>query len=421
MRLRGKLKRVLFRGVSKPNVEIYNPDVYLEGVPHEAFKLLRAECPVYFQTEPEGTGYYALTKYDDVVFASKNPQLYSSAAGGTNIEDYPAQDLQMIRMLIVNMDPPMHNKFRRLVSLGFTPRQIARMEEGIRTSCAEILDRVAVKGECDFVKEIAAELPLQVISDIMGVPREDCPKVFDWSNRLIGFDDPEFQNSMEDARQAAGEVWMYAHQLASTRKGKDGKDLVSVLMNAEVDGERLQEGEFDAFFLLLLVAGNETTRNAISGGLLALQEHPEQLAKLQADPSLLDSAVEEILRWVSPVMYFRRTLTEDTEVRGVKIKKGEKIAMYYGSANRDEDVFENSMTFDITRNPNEHIAFGIGQHSCLGLNLARLELRVMFEQLLARFPDIELAGPISRLRSNFINGFKRIPVKFTPEKARASV
>jgi cholest-4-en-3-one 26-monooxygenase len=406
--------------VSKPKVELYDPDVYVKGVPHDAFKLLREECPVYFQEEPEGVGYFAFTKYDDIVHASKNPKIYSSAQG-SNIEDYPEQDLQMIRMLMVNMDPPMHNKFRRLVSLGFTPKQINRMEEGIRTGCAEILDRVAAKSECDFVKEIAAELPLEVICDILGVPREDCPKVFDWSNRLIGFDDPEFQNSVEDARQAAGEVWMYAHQLATSRKGKEGKDLVSVLMNAEVDGERLSEGEFDAFFLLLLVAGSETTRNAISGGLLALQENPDQLQKLIDDPSLVESAVEEILRWTSPVMYFRRTLTEDQVVRGVEIKKGQKIAMYYGSANRDEDVFENSMKFDITRDPNEHIAFGIGQHSCLGLNLARLELRVMFEQLLARLPDIRVSGDVVRLRSNFINGYKRIPVTFTPEKARASV
>jgi cholest-4-en-3-one 26-monooxygenase len=295
---------------------------------------------------------------------------------------------------------------------------VAQLEPRIREVTRTILDNVVRTPECDFVTSIAAELPLQVIAELLGIPFEDRGKVFEWSNRLIGFDDPEFQTSLEDGKQAAMEVWTYANQLASARKGHQGKDLVSVLMDAEVDGVQLTEMEFDSFFLVLAVAGNETTRNLISGGMLALMEHPDQWARLVADPSLIPSAVEEMLRWVTPVMYFRRTATCDTELRGVKIKENQKVCLYYTSANRDEDVFPDPQRFDVGRTPNEHLAFGGGQHFCLGANLARLEIRVMFEELVRRFPKIELRGPARRLQSNFINGFKEIPVRLT---ARASL
>lgn len=399
------------------NLDIFDPDIYVAGVPHDAFRVLRAEQPVSFQAEPpDGTGFWAITKYEDVVAISKDPGTFSSWKGGTNIPDYPPDSLDVIRMLMVNMDPPQHTKFRRLTSTGFTPRMIARMEEYIRRAAVEIVDSVIESGSCDFVTKIAAELPLVVIADIMGVPQEDRHLVFDWSNRLIGFDDPEFQTSLEDAQLAAMEMWGYANNLAEGKKGGDGKDLTSVLINAVVDGEQLSEMEFDAFFLLLAVAGNETTRNLISGGMLALIEHQAQRQRLLADPALLNSAVEEMLRWVTPVIHFRRTATKDVVVRGQQIKEGDKVVLYYASANRDEDVFKDPQQFDVAREPNDHIAFGIGQHSCLGLNLARLEIRVMFEELLKRMPDIELDGPVRRLRSNFINGVKAIPVKFTPGK-----
>ena len=401
-------------------VDIFDPDIYVQDVPHEAFRVLRAEAPVYFHPEPGGPGFWAVTRYDDLVAISKDPATFSSWKGGTNIQDYPRESLEIIRMLMLNMDPPMHTKFRRLTSTGFTPRMIARMEEYVRRSAATIVDEIIERGECDFVTKIAAELPLQVIADIMGIPQSDRHKVFDWSNRLIGFDDPEFQTSMEDAQLAAMEMWGYANALAEDRKGKEGKDLVTVLINAEIDGERLTEMEFDAFFLLLAVAGNETTRNLISGGMLALIQHPEAYQRLVAEPALLPGAVEEMLRWVTPVIHFRRTATRDTEIRGVKVKEGDKVVLYYTSANRDEDVFTDPMRFDVERSPNDHVAFGIGQHSCLGLNLARLEIRVMFEEILRRMPDITLAGPVRRLRSNFINGFKEIPVRFTPGARRAA-
>ncbi|HVK72087.1 MAG TPA: cytochrome P450 [Kofleriaceae bacterium] len=395
--------------------DIFDPEIYVAGVPHEAFRVLRAERPVSFHPEPaDGRGFWAITKYHDVVQISKDPGTFSSYKGGTNIPDYPPDSLDVIRMLMLNMDPPQHNKFRRLTSTGFTPRMIARMEEYIRRAARTIVDEVIESGQCDFVTKIAAELPLQVIADIMGVPQEDRHLVFDWSNRLIGFDDPEFQTSLEDAQVAAAEIWGYANTLAEGRKGQQGKDLVTVLVNAVIDGEQLTEMEFDAFFLLLAVAGNETTRNLISGGMLALFDHPQQRARLMADPTLIDTAVEEMLRWVTPVIHFRRTATRDVELRGEQIKEGDKVVLYYTSANRDEEVFTDPQVFDVGRTPNDHLAFGIGQHSCLGLNLARLEIKVMFEEILRRMPDLELDGKVRRLRSNFINGVKEIPVRFTP-------
>ena len=398
------------------DVDLLDPDTFVEGVPHHAFHVMRKEAPVHFHKEKGGAGYFCLTKYEDVVAVSKDPHTFSSKRG-TNIQDYSADDLSVIQLMMLNMDPPQHNQFRKLASTGFTPRMVARLEPRIRAAAKDIVDQVAKKGSADFVTSIAAELPLQVIAELLGVPQEDRHKIFEWSNRLIGFDDPEFQTSFEDGKAAATELWMYASQLADLRRENKGDDLVSVLINAEIEGERLSDMEFDSFFLLLAVAGNETTRNLISGGLLALIEHPEQRARLIKDPSLIPSAVEEMLRWVTPVMHFRRTATRDVELRGQKIREGDKVVMYYSSANRDEDVFPNSDRFDVGRTPNDHLAFGIGQHFCLGSNLARLEIRVMFEELLKRLPDIELAGNVRRLRSNFINGYKEIPVKFTPEKS----
>ncbi len=398
------------------DVELFDPDTFVRGVPHDAFKVLRAEQPVYFHPEPSGPGFFAVTKYDDVVTIGKDPGRFSSARGGTNIQDYPEEHLSTIQLLMLNMDPPQHNKFRRLVSQAFTPRMVAQLEPRIRDAAKRIVDRVAPEGHADFVTSIAAELPLQVIAELMGIPDDDREKLFDWSNRLIGFDDPEFQTSLEDGKDAAMEMWMYANGLAEERAGKTGGDLTTLLLNAEVDGARLTEMEFDAFFLLLSVAGNETTRNLISGGLLALLEHPAERARLLADPKLIESGVEEMLRWVTPVTYFRRTATQDTELRGVKIKEGQKVVMYYASANRDEDVFPDGDRFDVGRTPNEHLAFGVGQHFCLGTSLARLEIKLVFEELLRRLPDIELAGPVRRLRSNFINGTKELPIRFTPQK-----
>jgi cholest-4-en-3-one 26-monooxygenase len=402
------------------DIDLVNPDVWVRGVPHEAFKLLRQKAPVFWQDMPGEQGFWAVTKYEDVVAISKDPATFSSYRGTALLRDLPKEDLEQTRTIMLNMDPPQHSKYRKLVSQGFTPRMTAALEPRIRKATVEILDQIAARGSCDFVREIAAELPLIVIAELIGIPIEDRAKIFEWSNRLIGYDDPEFQTTEEDGKMAAMEIWLYANQLAEIRKKDPKDDLVSVLMHGEVDGEKLTEMEFDSFFLLLAVAGNETTRNLISGGMLALIENPAERQKLIDDPSLLNSAVEEMLRWVSPVSQFRRTATRDTEIRGQKIKENDKIVIYYQSANRDEDVFPDPYKFDISRSPNNHIAFGIGEHFCLGANLARLEIRVMFEEIMRRMPDIELAGPVRRLRSNFINGIKEMPVKFTPPRVRAA-
>jgi cholest-4-en-3-one 26-monooxygenase len=403
------------------DVDLYDLDRFVAGVPHDVFAFLRAVAPVFRHPEPKGgAGFWVVTKYDDVAAVSKDARTFCSSRG-TNIFQVTEEQLGQLQSFMLNMDPPAHSKYRRLVSQGFTPRQIARLETHVRELTARIVDAVAAKGECDFVTEIAAELPLQVIAEFLGVPQEDRHKVFDWSNRLIGFDDPEFQASQDDGRQAAMEMYMYANQLATERRQQPRDDLVSMLMHGEVDGERLTEMEFDTFFLLLAVAGNETTRNLISGGMLALIEHPDQRDRLLADPTLLPTAVEEMLRWVSPVMHFRRTATRDTELHGQKIAAGDKVVVFYPSANRDEDVFPRADHFDVGRTPNEHLAFGIGEHFCLGSNLARLEIRLMFEELLTRLPDIQLAGPVHRLRSNFINGIKRMPVRFTPERTPQAI
>ena len=396
------------------DIDLFSPETYLDGVPHRSWATLRKECPVYFQDEPHG-GYWAITRHEDIVRISKDPGTFSSFRGGTNIEDYAPEDLSNIRMLMVNMDPPQHRKFRNLVRTGFTPRMVRTMAPKVRERVHAILDRAdalhAEHGQIDFVREIAAELPLQVIADLIGIPQDDRSMVFDWSNRLIGFDDPEFQTTIEDARMAAMEVWMYANTLAESRAGTEGDDLVRVLMNAEIDGEKLTEMEFDSFFLLLAVAGNETTRNAISGGMLALLEHPEEYQRLRANPGLMETGTDEIIRWVTPVMYFRRTATRDVEIRGQTIKENEKVCMIYPSANRDEAIFDEPDRFDLGRTPNDHLAFGVGEHFCLGASLARLEVKVMFEELAKRYERVERVGDVRRLRSNFINGFKEIPVR----------
>ncbi len=404
--------------VQLTEVDIYSPDVFTERLPHDVFQLLRREAPVYWHREPSGPGYWALTKYEDIVAVSQDAATFSSARMGTNIEDPPPDSLAVIQTLMLNMDPPRHTLYRRLVATGFTPAMIRKLEPHVREITTRIIDNVAPRGMCDFVTEVAAELPLQVIAEMLGVPLQDRHMVFDWSNRLIGFDDPEFTTSPEDGKQAAAEMFLYAHRLAAERKGSPRDDLISVLMQAEVDAEALSEPDFDAFFILLVVAGNETTRNAIAGAMQAFIEHPEQRQRLIEDPSLMPTAVEEMLRWVSPLIYFRRTATRDTEVRTQPIREGEKIVMYYPSANRDEDVFEHADRFDVGRNTNPHLAFGGGgHHFCLGASLARLEIRVMFEELFRRLPDIEIAGPPRRLRSNFVNGIKHLPVRFTPGRA----
>ena len=396
-------------------VDVHSPDIWEQGVPHEALALLRKESPIHWHEEPGGRGYWVVTQYDHIVEISTNPQDFSSARGGSNIEDYDEEDLEPIRMLMVNMDPPQHWKFRKLVSRGFTPRMVRLMEQRISRDVDEILERLPVGEPVDFVREVAADLPLRVICRLIGVPDEDLQIVFDYSNRLIGFDDPEFQTSVEDARIAAMEVFAYGNELVEAKADEISEDLIYHLCHSEVEegAGLLTRAEFNAFFLLISVAGNETTRNAITGGLLALLENPEQIQLLRDDPSLIDSATEEILRWVTPVNYFRRTVTRDLHFHGVDLKENDKVVMHYHAANRDPKLFPNPMNFDIRRSPNDHLAFGVGEHFCLGASLARMEIKLLFQELFKRFSFIEIAGPQRRLRSNFINGVKELPVRFT--------
>ena len=319
------------------------------------------------------------------------------------------------RMMMLNMDPPMHTRYRRLVNKGFTPRMIRDLEAKVVTAADSIIDGVCETGSADFVEQISAELPLQVIADLMGVPQDDRHLVFDWSNKMIGSDDPEYQISPDAPAQASMELFAYADELCAKKRLDPHEDLFSVLTQAEIDGDQLSQLELDLFFLLLAVAGNETTRNLISGAMVAFFDHPEQWEKLRADRSLLPSAVEEMLRFVTPVMHFRRSAAADAVIGDQKIAEGDKVIFWHISANRDESVFTDPNSFDIERTPNNHMAFGGGgPHFCLGANLARMEIRVMFDRLLDRVPDIRLDGQVQRLRSNFINGVKHIPVAFTP-------
>ena len=404
------------------DINFIDPAIFEQGVPHEQFTFLRKEAPVFWHEDDRG-GFWNVMKHADVALVSRDSKLYSSYARSAlyNVEDEPA--LSEVRLMMLNLDPPDHTKLRRIVNRVFTPHRIKELQGALIRRSKEIVDKIAEKGECDFVLEVAAELPLQAIADLVGIPQEDRFKVFDFSNRLIGFDDPEFDaHGEEDARIAAAELYMYAQQMADDRRANPRDDIVTNLIT-EHDGEFLDEMEFNMFFMLLAVAGNETTRNGISHAMLTLIQHPEQRELLLNDPSLLDSAIEEFLRWSTPVMHFKRTAMRDTEIRGQKIKEGDRVMIWYSSANRDEDVFDDPFTFNIRRDPNLHTlsqAFGGGgHHFCLGANLARAEMKVILEELLRRLPDMQLAGEPRRLRSNFINGIKNMPVTYTPESKRA--
>jgi cholest-4-en-3-one 26-monooxygenase len=401
--------------VDLDEVDLTNLDTFVEGVPFEAFDLLREQDPVHWHDEPGGPGFWAVTRYADAVAVNRDAETFSSARRGALIHELPEEELAQQRMMMLNMDPPMHTRYRLLVNKGFTPRMVGRLEDRARELTNRILDDVCEKGECDFVTDVAAELPLQMIAEIMGVPMKDRQLLFDWSNRMVGSEDPEYQVSAEAATKAALELYDYAHRLVAEKRIQSHDDILSVLIDAKIGDDKLTELELDMFFLLLAVAGNETTRNLISHGMVALIEHPDQRQLLLEDPSLLPSAIEEMLRWATPVMHFRRTAVRDTEIGGRAVSEGDKVVFWHISANRDSAAFDDPYTFDIRRQPNEHIAFGGGgPHFCLGANLARLEIRVMFEEVLRRMPDMELSGPVQRLRSNFINGLKHVPVSFSP-------
>jgi cholest-4-en-3-one 26-monooxygenase len=403
-------------------IDLNDPERFVRMEHHAMFTTLRAEDPVHWQHDDlKGGGYWNVVKHADLIEVNRDTATFSSEVGGTMImsgqlpvgED-PTATMDTRGVLMLDMDPPKHTRYRLLVNKGFTPRMIGLIEQALRHRASLIVDNVIEKGSADFVVDIASELPLQAIAEIMGVPQEDRRKLFEWSNRMVGAGDPEYLAA--DTGDAFVELFTYVNELAAVRRDDPRDDIVTKLLNAEIDGERLSELEFDMFMMLLAVAGNETTRNATAHGMHALLTHPDQFELLRSDPeALMDDAVEEVLRWASPVLHFRRTAMVDTEIRGQAIKAGDRVVIWHVSANRDEEVWDDPFVFDITRNPNPHVAFGGGgSHFCLGANLARMELKLIFTELVTRLPDMQLAGEPERLLSNFIGGIKHMPVIWTP-------
>jgi cytochrome P450 len=392
--------------------DIYSPDGYVDAAPHEVFERLRREQPVYFQDMPGEPGYWAVLKHADVVHVAKHPVLFSASEGGVVLEYLAPERLAMMRDMVLAMDPPRHVEFRHNLVPHFKARVIAQLEPHIREICRSIFE--GVDGEVDFVHDVCALVPSQVVGELVGIPREDWPQIHSWSEMNTSSQDPDVAaGAYEPDMSATISMAMYAIELAQQRRLDPQDDLVTLMLAAEVDGAPMTDIQFGSFFVQLVTAGNDTTKTMLSSGLHALLQHPEQLAAVRADRSLIPAAVEEILRWANPLHYFRRTATEDTEIRGQAIAKGDKVAMIYTSANRDEDVFDDPHRFDISRNPNPQLSFGIAEHFCLGVHLARLEGRVFFDELFDAFDAFELVGEPKRMRSNLNNAFKVLPVRLT--------
>jgi len=431
---------------------VFDPATYVGGVPFDALARLRRDMPVAWVAEtpvlgwPGGPGFWLVLRHADVESVLTRPRLFSSALGATQIRD-PAtpRALSYVRRMMLNMDPPEHSRLRRLLSRSFTPRAVAQLEHRIRGHARAICDRAFAgrRGECDFAKEVAADLPLLTLADVLGVPEQDRWLLFDWSNRVIGYQDPDYASSAEfdpaagtpmareahalrpvpdgdgrmpDPRTREGmpDLYAYAHLLADEKRRRPGDDVMSILLaQADDDGGRVSVAEFENMFWLFAVAGNETLRNGLPGACIALLEHPDAQDHLRADPALMPAAIEEMLRWWTPVMTFRRTATSGCELSRQRIREGDKVVVSFTSANRDEAVFADSGRFNIYRHPNPHLAFGHGPHFCLGAHLARTQMRALFDEVLTRTSALIYAGEPSYLRSNFQRGVKRLPVAWT--------
>jgi cytochrome P450 len=397
-------------------IDLSDHDAFVEAVPHEAFAALREHDPVHWNPEPDGPGFWAVTRYGDIRAVHRDVGTYSSEIGGTSLEDLEPEYIEA-RKSMLDMDPPRHDELRGLIARRFTPRAVGVWEEQVRTVTREVLDRALPIGEFDFVAEIASEIPMQVFAEILGVPQDERRVIIEIGDRLLGNADPEYAVPPDDAHRhlpfsspAALEMFEFGRRLAAQRRKDPRNDIITQLAF-----EPLTQQEFDVYFVLLATAGNETTRHTITHGLLGLLEHPDELARLRDDPTLGKSAAEEMLRWATPVHHFRRTAAVDTELAGTEIKAGDKVTTWFVSGNRDESVFEDPYRFDVGRSPNPHMAFGPGGiHHCMGAHLAKMEVRIAFEELLVRTDRIELTGPPERLRSNFFNGIKRLPVRVTP-------
>ncbi len=408
-------------------VDVFSPAVFAAGIPHEALRRLRDEAPVCWQAEhpvgewPAGPGFWAVTRYADVRHVLRSPQLYSSHLGATQIRDPEPADLPFIRRMILNMDPPEHQRIRTLVTRAFTRRRLEGFAGAIAARAAALLETVVADGGADLPVQVTDEYPLTNLAELLGVPAEDRNLLLKWTNRVIGYQDPEHGEVVRDSegkplnpRSPAmlGEMFDYARGLAEHKHAHPGDDVMTALVHAEVDDERLGDDEVVMFFFLLTIAGNDTVRSALPGGVLALLEHPEAHRRLLAAPELLDPAIEEMLRWHPPVLTFRRTATADTELAGQPIAAGEKVVVYHISAHYDERAFPEPFRFDVARSPNDHVAFGWGPHLCLGAAFARMQLRAFFREFLTRVPRAELDGTPTRLTSNFINGITHLPLRW---------
>jgi cholest-4-en-3-one 26-monooxygenase len=392
-------------------INLYSPAAYVDGPPHAALAELRRTTPVYWQDIPGQPGYWAVLKHADVMSVARQPLLYSASAGGVMLEDAHPVQLERMRNMLLAMDPPRHVDYRRPLSPSFKAKVIAGLEDRVRSICRQIFARVG-RGEVEFVHDVTSSLPSQVVGELVGIPEEDWPKIHRWSEMSTTSQDPDFQRQEGEVLDPVMAMAMYAIEFASRRRQEAARsDLTSLILGTEFGGQLMTDVDFSSFFVQLVTAGNDTTKTMLSSGLLALLQHPDQLDQLRADRSLISGAVEEILRWANPLHYFRRTATADTEVRGVQIGEGDKVAMYYTSANRDEDVFDNAEQFNIRRHPNPHLSFGYAEHYCLGVHVARLEGRVFFEELLAEYSTIELTGDPVRVRSNLNNALKILPIR----------
>jgi cholest-4-en-3-one 26-monooxygenase len=402
-------------------INLLDLELFVNGDPHQAFAVLRREAPVYWHEHKDGRGFWAVTRYHDALLVYHDPHTYSSERGISLTFDNVMPEQVGSGMMMILTDPPRHNRIRHVISPRFTPRAIAAYEPEVRGICDEILDAVIERGECDFVVDVAAKVPTAAICEMLGIPAEYRDMMYSLGNAAIGSQDPEYnqgRSPMETGRNAQAEFFGYFAKLIDERRKHPGKDLISALTLGEVDGAKLTDLEILFNTFLLIIGGQETTRNAISGGMLALVNHPGERAKLASDPRVMPTAIEEFLRWTTPVTHILRTATKDAELRGESIHEGDKVVVWNASVNRDEEVFADPYRFDVTRTPNDHLAFGHGEHFCIGAHLARLEMRVMIEQVMRRMPDLELAGPPERLRSNFVAGIKHMPVRFTPSVER---
>jgi cytochrome P450 len=395
-------------------IDVYDPDNYTRGIPHEQFAWLRENAPVYWHDHPDGGGYWVLSKHADVLAVSRDFRTFSAERGFVMVDDLSPDILEMTRGQLLGMDPPRHAPLRRAVITRFTSRMLEQLEPRVRDIARNIMLDARDAGEVNFVESLAGDLPTAVIGSLLEIPADMWPQIRRWSDLQTSASDPDLGGTPEEVNQASIEMGTYGFQLASERKDRGGDDLISLLIDQEVDGQRVSEMEFASLFIQITVAGNETTRGLISSGMHELIRRPALYRELESNQDQLPVAIEEMLRWTCPLHYFRRTATCDTEICGRAIAEGERVVMLYSSANFDEQVFPRAMAFDIRRDPNPHLAFGHGIHLCLGANLARLEARVFFEEFFRHFSSIEETGEPVFIRSNIIHGFKQMPVRLQP-------